>query len=162
MSSSSQARSSSAKRTYTLRPYASVISERTFAVRPSSSANRTRRNITVSLPKAPLTQREAKTDAEKISQLVEQFEEFEKIDKFLTNMLKNARTDEEKEAIKYDKKELHAMEERMAENNNPNIEVVKEMIGFWKRKVGMLGGKKRRMGGTKRRGGKRKRTQRKR
>uniref|UniRef100_A0A6C0LG06 Uncharacterized protein n=1 Tax=viral metagenome TaxID=1070528 RepID=A0A6C0LG06_9ZZZZ len=140
----------------------SSSARRSFAARPSSSANGTRRKITVSLPKAPLRQREANAVAETISQLVEQFEEFEKIDKFLTNKLKNAKTPQEVEAIKFDKKELHAMEEKMADNNNPNIEVVKDLIGFWKRKVGMLGGKKRRrIGGTRRKnscaGGRRKR-----
>ena len=117
-------------------------SAKSSSVRYATSTNGTRRNITVSLPKTPLTQREARTVAETIAQLVEQFEEFDRIDKFLTNMLKNAKTKEEVEAIKYNKKELHEMQDRMAENNNPNIESVKSMIGFWKRKVGMLGGKK--------------------
>ena len=140
-------------------------SKKSSSVRYATSTNGTRRNITVSLPKTPLTQREAKTVAETIAQLVEQFEEFDKIDQFLTNMLKNARTEAEVEALKFDKKELHAMQDRMAENDNPNIEVVREMIGFWKRKVGMSGGKGKRKGkrtrrkvsGRKKRGGTRRR-----
>lgn len=121
-------------------------SARSSSVRYATSTNGTRRNITVSLPKTPFTQREAKTVAETIAQLVEQFEEFDRIDKFLTNMLKNAKTPEEVEALKFDKKELHAMQDRMAENDNPNIKTVKSMIGFWKRKVGMSGGKGKRKG----------------